>query len=258
MKRKFKIALLMFLSMLLSVTPLSAADAELVFDIDMPEHEKEIARELQASDHEFFLKVDEVIVSATKEVFLESDYVSSEEGNILTDETISPLGAIGSNYMTAYTVVVKINGTGKSYRLSGYFTWDTKPFFLGNDGIALAWSDDFTLSSSKMSLYYTGTIYNGYYNSQASLSGVAPEKGVGYKFPLTYGNNYPSSLKSGRIDAEIYKTSGTGSANVTLKYVHTKIGIGSPSFGFSGSGPSISISIISTYDTKEAYSSWNY
>lgn len=91
-----------------------------------------------------------------------------------------------------------------------------------------------------------------------SLSGVAPEKGVGYKFPLTYGNNYPSSLKSGRIDAEIYKTSGTGSANVTLKYVHTKIGIGSPSFGFSGSGPSISISIISTYDTKEAYSSWNY
>ena len=62
----------MFLSMLLSVTPLSAADAELVFDIDMPEHEKEIARELQASDHEFFLKVDEVCFNSVVIIVLQS------------------------------------------------------------------------------------------------------------------------------------------------------------------------------------------
>ena len=96
-------------------------------------------------------------------------------------------------------------------------------------------------------------------NTNAYLSGVTPEVGVGYTFPFLNNKvGYRGYLRLGTIRVNVRKHDSTASANVVAKYVHLTLGLSGPSFSFDSSGTSIGVFISSTYDSREVYTSWNY
>ena len=192
--------------------------------------------------------IDGEIISVSKTKVSEKDIYGYE-----------PRGPIGTNYKTMYVTVTRINAPGyDQFQLDSYFKWDRTPFFGGTDGIALAWSDNFTMTYSAMTLYYKGEHFTGYNSGLAYLSGTAPEVGVGYAFPIRYNtaSNTSVNLDNGTIRARVRKHDSTGTANMVAKYVHTKIGLTGPSFSYDKSGPTIGVSLGLTYDHREISAHW--
>lgn len=179
------------------------------------------------------------------------------------DDGVVPMGPIGTNYLTLTVTVTRIQDAGfDRFQLYSFFRWDTEPFFRLSDGIALAWSDDFTLINSSITLYYEGLAFTGYNNSKGYLRGTAPEAGVGYGFPMSYsvpgpGITFSTSLKYGAIRAQIRKHNSTGGANVVVKYVHSKLSLSGPTFTFEKT-PAIGFTIFGTSDEMENYTHWVY
>lgn len=240
-------------------------------EIKADEEEATLNHDLTISELQFLEELSELdpthndvsgeIVSVSKMRISDSAApIVIDESNPITPPSITPYGGIGTNYMTMYVTVTRLDDPGYDrFQLYSFFRWDLMPAMKMTDGIALAWSDNFTLLNSSMTLHYFGQSFNGYNNGKAYLSGTAPEAGVGYSFPMAHTvNKYGNFVNFGAIRATVRKHNSTGSANVVAKYVHALIGFSGPSFSYSASGPSIGVSISSTYDYREVYSSWNY
>lgn len=260
-----RIGKLFLLGVLVSLTVAStsvvkAEEIQAVYSETLSEAEIDLLNELTILDptHD---DIDGEIVSVSKIKVSEADLTASE---IEDYPAVQPFGAIQNNYMTMYVTVTRTtNDPGfDRFHLYSYFQWDKQPFFAKNDGIALAWSDNFTLVNSQVNFYYEAIgsyDKSGWDNTNAYLSGVKPEVGVGYTFPFLNNKvGYRGYLHHGTIRANVRKHDSTGSANVVAKYVHSTLGLSGPSFSFDSSGPSIGVSISSTYDSREVYTSWNY
>jgi len=246
--------------LMLLVVPISAEkNTEASLSVSLTDNEISLLEELSMLDPTHN-DIDGEIVSVSK-LIVKQEYMESLS-HYSTDDMI-PLGPIGTNYMTMYVTVTRLIEAGyDKFQLYSYFRWDKTPFFQLTDGIALSWSDDFTLINSSMTLYYEGLAHTGYNNLKAYLSGVSPEKGVGYAFPKLYsipgpGITYSTSLQFGAIRAQIRKLNSSGTANVIAKYVHSKLSLSGPSFSY-GNGPSIGVSIIGAHDYREVCTHWSY
>lgn len=255
-----KRVLLFWCVMMMLVVPINAKDQnEATLSASLTDDEIVFLEELTVLDPTHN-DIDGEIVSVSK---LRVNQMISEQFMSSNVEGITPLGGIGPSYLTMYVTVTRINEVGyDKFQLYSYFRWDNTPFFQLTDGIALAWSDDFTLINSSMTLYYEGLAYTGYNNLKAYLSGVNPESGVGYAFPKLYsipgpGTTLSTSLQFGAIRAQVRKLNSVGSANVVAKYVHSTLAISGPSFTY-GLGPSIGVSITGSYDFREVYTHWDY
>lgn len=220
----------------------------------LTEEEINIVNELSEIDPNFDPYEGEII-SVSKTVLVETPETYNENG-------ASTYGVIGDNYMDLYVTVSRINSSGfDKFKIYSYFKWKKQPYFKGTDALAIAWSDDFTLLSSSMNLYYTtehSDFTKGLNKSISNPSAVSPEAGIGYSFDLF--NAFPTAfLQSGNLSAYVHKHDSTGTANVVTKYVHTKLNVGISSFSFSkGSRPSISISVMGASDDRTAYNSFYY
>lgn len=110
--------------------------------------------------------------------------------------------------------------------------WVINPKYEFTDVIALSWSDDFTLKSSKC------TIDNSSYRT--SVNKIAAEEGVAYDVDLQLGYTDKKIL----LTAEVYKyvdNPGRNSANIVGEYGHLEIKPSSVTVGFD-SGKNISMS----------------
>lgn len=249
--KKVIIVLLLF-GFTISSTIVSHAEQKYSISEELSSEEREILKELLEEHPKYFEGQEGVIVSVSKEILYEKDLAS--------EESMIPYATITDSYMTLYTTVMKMNDSKyDKFNLGGYFKWNKRPILTHRDGIGLAWSDNFTLESSSMQLYYSSSAFTGYNNSKSILNTVTPEAGVGYTFPIAYNvmPNTPTYLSYGTIRARVYKLNSSGSANVVTRYVHKKSGV-NPSFSFSSSGPSISLGMGIIFDDKVAYGSFNY
>lgn len=245
---------------MLSLSPVHAEEkVEATVSSLLTQNEISLLDELSALDPSHN-DIEGEIVSVSKIRVKQEDMETSFHS---INNKVTPLGSIGTNYLTMYVTVTRLNETGyDKFQLYSYFRWDTPPFFELTDGMALSWSDNFTLINSSMTLYYKGMGFTGFNNTKAYLSGVAPEKGVGYAFPKSYSvvgsaAALPTSLQYGAIRAQIKKHNSTGTANVVSKYVHSTLTLSGPSFSYS-TGPSIGVSIAGTFDHREVYTHWTY
>lgn len=180
----------------------------------------------------------------------------SSESNGPQLNPISPLGAIGDNYMTITVAVQRINLDQPSYdsfKFTAVADWLSAPLFRGEDAFAIAWSDDFTRINSICKAYYNSM---GYISGKTSMIDATPEAGVCYAVDCSY--YYGNALDYVTLVANVRKPDSSDSAEVVTKYAHSTINIFSGLGVSIGKEPSISFSPSGNVDTKAAGASFTY
>ena len=126
------------------------------------------------------------------------------------------------------------------------WSWASKPFYLKEDGIGVAWDNGFRVSSKNIDGYiqYTGGNYAGKYDIQDSAFDIDIEPGEGWsvEFDMVKGNPNigPTWAYRGDITFTITNPNDEDSLQMVVKYGHGKttynVGVSIdalPSVGFS-------------------------
>lgn len=183
--------------------------------------------------------------------------IESESSNTLDsfDDSISPMGAIGSTYMTIYITAKRVaDPTYDTFKIEAIATWLAAPIFRLEDAFAVSWGQGFALISEECIASYVGV---GIVSGKTSKISVSANAGVGYSVQASL--YYGQRLDYTKITAVIKQNNSSGMANATASYAHATMSIGGLAISFGSDGKTIGFSVgLGTFDTMANYTYFYY
>lgn len=170
---------------------------------------------------------------------------------------VTTSGSISTSEMTFYqTVSNKSTSTAPSYDVTISYNW-AKPYFtdIFTDSLGVAWGGNMNVKNvSSTAKYYYGNYWNGAYSDlkqTTSWSRVdTPNKGIEFQTPQSK-NGAAWQNKTGTIKATVYQTKFQGYDTLIIsQFGHKMLSLTGAGVSISGSGPSVSLSFTTAYDTS--------